>query len=273
VFKNLGEGINIRNDISPYGYATNTIVCSNTIEGMPSAGIALTMGEIGTRIYDNLISDCNLGMRIHFLNQPGDSNRLVYVYRNCFWLPTNVGDHIFTWSGQTGVTNEYATVWIYHNSFSGGGGVISDNGQAKLNGGLPGFHYLNNIMSGTLYVDPNSWGIGMWTNSAMLGTFDYNEIAPLTATWMSRNPIAAWFGPHNIRNTVAEWPNAQGMSFALAAGSKAIDAALDVSQPFAVGGTNYPALPVDAQTRVGSAWDIGALEHTLQPPNGLRIAN
>ena len=268
IFKSVGSGISIGNDIFNYGYATNTLICGNSIEGHTSVGITPSWGEIGTRIYDNLISDCNCNLRFHFLNQSGDSNRLVYVHRNRFWLPTGVSDHIFTWSGQTGVTNECATVWVYHNSFSGGVGALRDNGYAKYNGGLRNFHFLNNIFSRVLYVNPNSWGIGMWTNRLMLGTFDYNEVAPLTPTWLSSEPKAAWYGPHNITNSSAEWPSAQGMSFVLASGSKAIDTAIDVTQPFVIAGVTNAGLPAAGQARSAGAWDRGALENNtgLQPP-------
>lgn len=273
IYKSIGTAINLRSDYPAFPYASNTLIYSNSIEAQTSEGIAPSMGQVDCRIFGNALSDCNLNLRFHFLEQPGDSNRLVYVYRNTSWLPGNYGDHIFTWSGASGVSNENATVWLYWNSFSGGQGVIRDNGQAQLNGGLPGFRYLNNITSGTLYVNPNSWGTWMWTNPAALGLFDYNLVAPITPVFISPNPEAAWWKSHNITNAVAVWATAKGTSFALPSGSSAIDAALDVTVPF-TDGASYPALPNTPISKTGPAWDMGAFEYQNPQTNSVaRITN
>ena len=67
--------------------------------------------------------------------------------------------------------------------------------------------------------------------------------------------------------------NTLGMSFAIPAGSQAINAAIDVTVPFSVEGVSYPALPVTPITKTGTAWDIGAYESSSGVGRIMRVTN
>jgi hypothetical protein len=195
-----------------------------------------------------------------------DTNRLVYIYRNTSWLTNGVGEHIYFHYGNGTPDTYFPTFWFYHNSFSGGKCWLDVSSYAAGSGGITNCHFLNNIASDAQYLDGESFGganYGFWTNSAMVGNFDYNLVTPPYPTYPTTN-TPAWFGTNNIMANQLVWVNASNMSFQLPAGSAAINAAFDVTQPFTIGGTTYPALPVTGEIRVGSAWDIGAMEY--EPP-------
>lgn len=264
VFKGLGSGIELWNYLYGYTPQTNSLVFGNTIENQTSVGVMFSEGQVGTQFYDNHVSDCNLNMRFHHLDVDVESNRLVYIYRNTYWLPNGVGDHVFMFADNNNGTTDQPTFWVYHNSFSGGAGAVSDNGYAVDNGGHTNIHFLNNVFSGMPYFNTSSIGLPFWTNSAMMGLFDYNLVMPPAVTYPSAtNP--AWFGAHNIRRQTAEWVNNVAMTFQLT-DLLGLNAAIDVTKPFSIGGTTYPALPVTAAQKVGSGWDMGALEYSIPPP-------
>jgi hypothetical protein len=166
------------------------------------------------------------------------------------------------------VTGRYVPqFYVYQNSFSGGIGCIGDNGCVYPEDGMTNSMFLNNIFNGGMYYYSN--GNSQWTNSWM-GPFAYNIITPPWPTYPSTN-VPSWFGTNNIVLTNLVWVNASNMNFHLPPNSVAFDAAIDVTQPFTINGVTYPALPVTADQKGGSAWDIGALEDTIPPPLMLRI--
>lgn len=250
----IGNGINIR------GYVASpvhqTLIFRNTIERMPSTGIIIQEGQWETRVFNNSIRDCNANIRFHHMDTVGETNRLVYVYRNRLWLPSGSGEHMYVHFTEVSGDPFHPEHWIYHNSFSGGKAGISVSGYTPANGGIPNFNFLNNIFSGSPYV---LCEMAFATNASMIGSFDYNLVTPITYP-ISTNP--AWYGIHNTNQATAEW-DTNNTTMELIGGSKAINAALDVSTTFTIGGTNHTALPASAEVMLGPAWDMGAMEYSI----------
>lgn len=253
IYKTIGSGVTISGDVlSP---TTGTIVSSNYVHGHPSVGVHLSYGETETQVFDNLISDSNSNLRFHAVNYSGESNRVVYVYRNRLWEPHYGGDHIFMhfYSSPADYRPQF---WVYNNSFYGGlrGMDISMPAPLYSSYDMSGLRVLNNVFS-----DVQSWigdiGIGFWTPPNMIGAFDYNELTPPFLTYPSSSP-AAWYGAHNQTNSVAEWTATNSIpNFILTPSSPAINNAIDLT-------VAYPSLPQDGTAKVGPEWDIGALEFT-----------
>ncbi len=261
----LGSGINLGGD--PLSPVFETTIYGNTVANRPSVGITLSDGQTGTYVYDNFVSDCNSNMRFHNFDSPGETDRTAWIFRNRLYEPDGVGQNIFIHFVDTAVAAFHPTYWVYHNSFSGGGAGFEENGYADDNGGTTNLFFLNNIFSTCPYVYGSTAyksGVGM------IGGFDYNLVNPSVSG-------VAWFAAHNKTQSTPEWVNSSTMNYGLANGSAAVDAALDVTQPFTLRGRTFPALPVSGDKRAGSAWDIGALElgsggsSSLAPPSGLRI--
>lgn len=255
----IGSGVTVTcvTYSSPYSI-TNSIVSSNNIEGHPSVGITLSAGTVGSVVDHNLISDCTSNIRLHKLNDTYDTNRLGYIYRNRSWEPAGVGNHIFThWN--SGDRYFDPTFWIYHNSFSGGAGGLSDNGYAHLAGGFTNFHYVNNIFSGAPFAYVGYYA-DIQTNLNMMGSFDYNLTTPPYYTLYIGTNFPVWYGTNCIKAAAPVWNTNSFTSFVLPAGSQAINSALDITVPFTLQGVSYPALPTGPDQRIGPAWDMGALE-------------
>src|SRR6185369_17375666 len=80
------------------------------------------------------------------LNYGGETNRLVYLYRNRCWLPDGVGDHCY-FHFENYPASYFPTLWIYNNSFAGGSHCLTWNSLAEAAGGTPNLYILNNILS------------------------------------------------------------------------------------------------------------------------------
>ncbi|MEI7935619.1 MAG: right-handed parallel beta-helix repeat-containing protein [Verrucomicrobiota bacterium] len=266
----MGEGISIQNTAVKTP-ALNTEIYNNTITHHSSCGMALGQGQINTRVHHNVLIDNASNIRIIPMDYVGETNRLVYVYRNLFWLPstpTRADDQVYIYySNQSGPICDNINYWFFYNSFSGGYYGINPSGWAVGRGGCPGIRLLNNDFCDVTY--PFGFHTGVyngWFTTNMIGLCDYN----LTPTL---SPAPDWYGTNNIQSATPEWTNVEGMTFASSSGSKAIDAAIDVTVPFTINGTSYPALPSGPEQKVGPAWDIGAYEFEsstiLLPPTGL----
>lgn len=269
IFKGLGTGIGFVGNASLT--TRNLFISNNIIENEPSIGISSLEYATEVYIHHNLISDCNDNMRFHHLDY-GDTNRVVYVYRNRFWLPAGLGNHIEASFGGDGPVAYNPEFWVYHNSFSGGNrglsiGIINADCDTLTIGGM---RFLNNVFSGiTSYI--GNVGICIWTNVMTVGAFDYNELTPPFLTYPS-STNAAWMGTHLVTNSVIEWSTNSLPDFKLQPNSPAINSALDLTEPFTIKGTNYSALPFGSDQKIGSAWDIGALESgTIAQATTLRV--
>lgn len=243
ISNSFGNGLQLRgNIVNPM---SDIEVSSNTIVGFPSTAIVLYDGLRNVHIFENDIRDGNALMRE---KQPddvgGETNYSVFIYRNRFWNPPLYGDQLYYyWDNATGSTY-HGTNWNYQNSYKGGYRFLGLSGFFVDNGGLPNHHFLNDLASGFdlwLGGPPNGW-----QNAGMIGEFDYNMV--LT----NGLAIVQWRGAHCIQAAETNWVAAD-YSFSLSYGSRAIDAGLDIP-------TTYPFLPRDGTPRLGTAWDIGALE-------------
>lgn len=258
IFKGLGTGIEVEGD----GTTTpifGTKVYGNMISNMTSVGILLSEGETYTSVYSNTVLDCNTMIRPHHMDVVGETNRIVYIYRNVFWLPAQVGEHVYFHFNNSSPDTYFPEYWFYHNSFSGGRYCIDVSSDSVGSGGIQGARFLNNIISESQYIADGNIGSGFLTNSTMMGAFDYNLVTSSDISYPSYDP-AAWFGVHNIRPSSPVWETNFVPSFRLPVGSPAVNSAIDLTQPFIINGTNYSALPYGSDIKIGPAWDMGAFE-------------
>lgn len=256
IYNGFGEGITINGSL---GWVTNTVISGNTIRQMPSIGVLFSEDQFATQVYSNAFLDCNFNMRFHHIGSD-NGTRLVFIYRNTSWQSNAYGDHIFLHcSGSSTPNTAWPSFRVYHNSFSAGQAGIEDNGNLYLGGQLTNSWFVNNVFSGAKYLYSTT---SAWTNVANVGLFDYNEITTPLPTFPSGIP-AGFFGSHNITNATSyEWDINSVPNFKLASDSIAINKAVDITSPFTIGSTTYPALPTGSDVKVGPAWDMGAFEFT-----------
>lgn len=250
----IGNAVYVEKDVTSPPATQYTVISSNWISGQASAGIIPDNGESQTSIFGNFIGDCNANIRVNDLDRTGETNRVVYIYRNTSYEPLGVGDHVYLHYLGTDPQPYYAEIWYYWNSYSGGQYCFAP-GVVHLNSGMS---FLNNIISSGLYYAGLTFDF-MRTNSASVRAFDYNYLAGSFS-----GTAAVWFGSNNFTNAAVAWNTGSVPSFTISMASPARDSALDVTQTFSLSGTNYPALPNTTIIKYGPKWDIGAFE--LQPP-------
>lgn len=213
----------------------------NLVYGFSSIGIIVTLSGVkDIEVYDNLVYDNNINLRIHHVNEAKqDPGRSLYVYRNCFYQLPGRGTHIFFHYQPNDVPADYphAEVWIYHNSFAGGQTGI---GALKTDIGLPAGYILNNVISSHIatgmYVD--------FIKHGALGAWDYNWIGGRQKSADHDITRAAWYGTHNIMATDASlWDDLSLPTFDLPSDSPAQNTALNLAQPFELNGKTYDPLP------------------------------
>lgn len=233
-----------------------TTISSNLVQSQPSVGIELDEGATQVQVFDNTVLDCNISLRMHDWGMTGDSDRVAYVFRNKFWLPSSSGDHVFFhWYDSTPDTY-HPVLWFYHNDLSGGRGGIEpdvENDWADL--GMSKVYLVNNVFDNGRFV--LSWD-PFWSSSTQMGACDYN--LRQICLYPNTSP-AAWEQAHEIVNAGPFWPNnVIPMSWGLPANSPARDAALDLTTSFTLNGNSFSALPTDGTVKRGPSWDIGAVE-------------
>lgn len=235
-----GQGISINQ-------ASHVRVHHNTVYGFSSIGLICTLNRVAdVQLYDNLVYDCNINLRIHHVNEPRqDQERSLYVYRNRFYEPPGVGSHIYFhyWKDNDVTPYRHAHVFIYHNSFAGGRACVSLSGYADECGGLPNAVVVNNMISsqvGVYAAMPFVAGEGMW------GLFDCNWLG---GQFKTRHPghdytKAPWFGKGNVFVKAGRaWDDGAMPDFALPADSAARNGGVDVTQPIVAGGRTFGPLP------------------------------
>ncbi|MHB9030605.1 MAG: right-handed parallel beta-helix repeat-containing protein, partial [Candidatus Latescibacterota bacterium] len=239
----------------------NLEVRGNIIHGMSSIGILTIAGLVDARFHDNLVYDCNINLRLHHLNEPGDRDRREYHYRNCYYHADNQGVHIFTHYNPGGMPPDSRTpeIFLYHNSFSGGIRAIQISGYAYDNGGLPRMHILNNIFSSAMFFNASKNFI---TDAGMIGSCDYNWAG---GSFYHGTP--AWFGQHNIAAEGQRfWNSGTEPDFRITPDSPARAAGIDLSKPFTLGSKVFEPLPgMTPGYFSGAAPDIGALQFGEKP--------
>lgn len=232
-------------------------VHDNIVEGLSSIGIIVTMDRVvNVQIYDNLIADSNIGCRIHHTNELRQTEpRSVYVYRNRFWQPVDVGTGIFFHYHENNDTEPYrhAQVFIYHNSFAGGRSGMQISAYADKCGGLPETLVMNNVFSTRQPVDATSRFMKM---RSAWRTFDYNWLGG------TGKPDAPWCAPHNIdARGQTLWDPSQQPDFVLPARSTCRSAGLDLSRPLTLDGATRPPLAgMDHGYFAGERPDLGAVQ-------------
>jgi hypothetical protein len=233
--------------LTSYGSRTiGSVIASNTFVAHPSAAIIICPWVTETKMYDNVIKDCNAAYRVASMNNSDDTNRVMYFYRNRVYLPYKAGD--FFYGHMYGSAPTYwPSLYFYHNSLSGGRSALAASADFANFGGFKNCRFINNLFSHASYFF--FWVPNWNTGSTYCDTFDYNIVAD-----MYTPDTIAWWDAHNIKQSSAEWSHSEDMTFALLDGSAAINAGEDLP-------TDYPALPQDATTKVGSAWDIGWNEY------------
>lgn len=253
----IGNGINIAGEVA-YPTITNTLCYSNVVGEMPSVGIMLGPCQYNTRVFGNRIGPCDSNTRWHPMDELGETNRLVYFYRNFLFQPANAGDgrHVFMYFENTDPDAYHPTYYCYNNSMSGGGRGLEANERGDESGGATNTFFFNNIINNNPYM----YCYTDWDNAALLGAVDYDMIP--TNSWDARS--VAFLGPNTVTNAGPVWTNTYGMSFAIPSDSLAIDAAIDTTSPFVLNGRNLPAMP-DFVSAVGGGLDIGALEYSAPP--------
>jgi len=234
----------------------NLDVHHNTIRNMSSIGLLTIEGVVDGHFHDNLIYDCNINLRIHHYNTPGDNERREFHYRNRFYNPADTGNHIYVhWLDDKWPPNtEHAQIWIYHNSFAGAKRGMTVSGWSVKGGGLQRTRLLNNVFSSASAFSAAS---AFRQTRTMLDHCDYN--------WLGGELYRdkpAWLGEHNVIATgKAMWPADNRPDFALPAESDARGKAIDLSKPFTLDGKTHDPLPgMKPGYSQGAAPDCGAVQ-------------
>jgi hypothetical protein len=204
----------------------------NRIHNMSSLAIVTMEGVVDGRFHDNVVDDCNIGLRIHHYNTSGDNERREYHYHNRFSGQAGVGDHVFVhWLDDKWPANtRHAEIWIYENDFVDGRGGIAPSGLAIAGGGLQRTRVINNVFRNPIPIRTSR---EFNASRPMLAAFDYNAVLAAPA-----DPAPAWWGDHN--SVVAANSNERNGSTPLVAMNHR---GLDLSRSFQLEGETYPALP------------------------------
>lgn len=255
-FGGLGVGAAISGAAGPV--VSGTTFVSNTIANQSSVGILLSDYATLTTVAFNSFSDNgDANLRFHHINS-GETNRVVWAYRNVGYQPSNTAVNIYFASSSGTAANYKPQLNIYFNSFSGGyGGMQANDADVFDLGELTNSVIVNNIFSGPVwfYADDTHW------QSNWVGGFDYNLLAGPWTTYPNTN-APAFYGAHNIYTNNVIWNSTAGMSFPTPA--QALNTGLDVTSSFSLNGHTFAALPSGA-TIGGAAWDMGAHETQSSP--------
>ena len=234
----------------------NLDVHHNTIRNMSSIGLLTIEGVVDGHFHDNLIYDCNINLRIHHYNTPGDNERREFHYRNRFYNPAETGNHIYVhWLDELWPPNtEHAQIWIYQNSFAGGKRAMAVSGWSVKGGGLQRTRLLNNVFSSASAFSAAS---AFRQTRTMLDQCDYNWLGGALPTGE-----IPWLGQHNIlAKGKAMWPADKLPDFALTADSDARGKGLDLSKPFTLDGKTHDPLPgMKPGYFQGASPDLGAVQ-------------
>ena len=128
--------------------SNGTKILGNTIHNFSAQGIFPSDMQGGSvEIGGNLLYDNDHNIRI----QNVERNKTVYIYANRFHEPLegDGGKHVhFSFIGCGGAKDAACstdiTIWIYHNSFAGGGWAVNGGGKNLV---MPNVHVINNIFS------------------------------------------------------------------------------------------------------------------------------
>jgi hypothetical protein len=129
-----------------YGVTSNTVVSNNIFHNFSDIGIYINADLATLTITENLFYDAAHHMRLETMSR----QHTIYIYANRFHNPHynasgGGGKHVFI--PPPGGNTSPTTVWVYHNSFAGGGWAVDLGGTAERSFSFPLLHVLNNFIS------------------------------------------------------------------------------------------------------------------------------
>jgi hypothetical protein len=215
---------------------SGTVLRNSVLYGYGAQAVWLHDGSTDVEIHDNLLYDAEHLCRVQSCEDP--RARTYYFYHNQCWQPrpeSQSPKHLNTsFEGVDGQQiNSPVTLWVYHNSFAGGGWAL-DAGNAEHQ--LPLLYAVDNLFSvqGLASSGGNDAGI-----------FAYN--------WCTRSgyPSAE---EGNIFGQPRLWDDQTIPDFVVPEDSTAASGAIDLSIPFTIAGVTYPPLPgcTSPQTAFGA---------------------
>jgi len=244
---------------------SNNHAYNNYIEGTSSIAIYFGEGAINASAYDNYIVNSNIPFRFGYVDNTTYPGRTNYVYRNKIYIP-DAGELIYIHYGPSrGVSTTQA--YFYHNSIICKTGLECSYYAGDHAEGT-GFMFVNNIIS--VSGDNTAGWSGMATQSDLF-KFYYNWMG---GTYYGAESlpgdISVWAtDPSNLNNVGATfWDHSiDPPDFTNISGTEVIDAGIDVSKTFTLGGVNYSALPgIASDDYYGDAPDLGAWEYNSGYP-------
>ena len=248
--------------------ARNLKVHDNIIHNMSSVGITSSEGNLGEEIYNNLIYDCNINIRLHGLNKKTDLGRRVYIYNNRLWNPDNAGYHFYVHSAETSRPEEFPVYFIYHNSFSGSYQFMGIMSTVETTGGMPNCYILNNIISA-----------GRSFSTILLKLLEEGLIGALNFNWIGGKYPESFNESHlDKSNILAEnccFFNAESiLSFNECSDESVMNAGINLSQPFFLNNVKFEPLPgIEDDYFFESAPSLGAVQFKplVQKPDNFRV--
>ena len=212
----------------------NLKVYGNTIENIEDDGLEPTGDEQNAQWYDNTVIRADYSFR-HKDNSTGP----MYVYRNKFYNAEEGG--IYWFSGNTG------PAYYYHNT------IVTDRGMtfgSQNTVGYPNVWLINNIFSNNANITNDNWDAGTYPH------FDYNYVGGNLSIKKS------WMGNNNKIVLNGQLWSANPPDFEITSTSPARQMGLDLSQPWTIGSTTYPALPgMEPGYYEGTVPDAGAFQY------------
>jgi hypothetical protein len=192
---------------------------------------------MNAEIYNNLIYDCNINIRLHNLNNEKNPGRRVFIYGNRLWNPNNAGYHFYVHSAGTSRPVKFPEYFIYHNSFSGARQFMGIMSAVEASGGMPGCYILNNIISARSAF--SSVFLKM-ARQRLFGSFDYNWVGGKYPKDFPKYSL----GRHNIYAGNRQFFKLTTMpDFKRCSDKSVMNAGKDLSQPFFINGKIVDPLP------------------------------
>ena len=165
-------------------------IFNNVVHNCSSTGITIRRGQMDAEVYNNLLYNNHLNIRIHLINDPDDLGRRVYIYSNVLWNPADAGSHFYLHSEASEIPPGFPEFYIYNNEFIGGGSFMGLN-YMDVSGGMPKFYFFNNkILAESNY---RTAFINI-INSEALGMYDYNAHGQSKLVGIT----GEIFGEHNV---------------------------------------------------------------------------
>lgn len=233
--------------------APQTQVYKNSIHNMHSQGMLMGQGMQGVEIYENLLYDNGINLRVQELDF---NNEEIYIYRNRFWNP--YGQQIFLASNSANATSR---IYLYHNSFS-------SPLRKEILGSTTGDRVADIDVSDRL---SNATNVVLLNN--IFGSMRESGVEKLGIVASNLMP-PGYVLPGNMAYQPKPWGDTLP-NFTLSATSQANNAGIDLSKPFVVQGRSFAPLPGMTPAGDGKP-DLGADEYsagkvaTIPAPTNIR---